>query len=80
VALLSDGRALAEDCRIATVLIATFPVSRSACAEPYVVIDRFDLWREGAHAITFASNGALVETARQRRGRRPWVQWRGEDG
>lgn len=80
VALLTDGRALAEDCRIATVLIATFPVSRSACAEPYVVIDRFDLWREGAHAITFVSGGAVVETARQRRGRRPWVQWRGEDG
>ncbi len=78
IALLTDGRALDEDCRAATVLIATFPVSRTNCAEPYVVIDRFDLWREGAHAITFAGRGAVVETARQRRGRRPWVQWRGE--
>lgn len=77
VALVRDGRALVEDCRKATVLVSTIPVARSDCAGPLVLIDRFDLWRNGSHAVTFDSGDVRVETVRERRGQRPWVRVRG---
>lgn len=76
-ALLTDGRALAEDCARSNVVISTVPV-RVRCSEPNLVIDRFDLWRNGAHAFWLDDNGKVrVETVRERRGRRPWVADRG---
>ena len=78
-ALVRDGRALAEDCRAADVLVATLPVRRTRCARPVVLIDRFDLWREGAHAIYLARDGPRVDTVRAHRGDRPWVRRRGRD-
>jgi competence protein ComEC len=77
VALALDGRALAEDCRGATVLISLEPLSRRACPGPRVLIDRFDLWREGSHALWLSPAGPRVETVAQARGRRPWVRRRG---
>jgi competence protein ComEC len=47
------------------------------CPGPGIVIDRLDLWREGAHAIRLARGAPVVETARALRGKRPWVRWRG---
>lgn len=79
VAIVHDGRALHEDCGIADVVVATLPVARQDCSEPAILIDRFDLWREGAHAVTFAKGRARVETVRAHRGRRPWVVPRGWD-
>jgi len=51
VALVADARALAEDCAVATVVIALAPVPRGACPGPNLVIDRFDFWRNGAYAL-----------------------------
>jgi competence protein ComEC len=79
VALVRDGRALAEDCRAADVLVATLPVRRTRCARPSVLVDRFDLWRDGAHAVYLARDGPRVETVRARRGDRPWVRKRGRE-
>ena len=76
-ALVKDGRALAEDCRLADVVVAVLPVRRTRCARPTVLIDRFDLWRRGAHAVYLARDGPRVETVRARRGDRPWVRRRG---
>ena len=76
-ALVKDGRALAEDCRLADVVVAVLPVRRTRCARPTVLIDRFDLWRQGAHAVYLARDGPRVETVRARRGDRPWVRRRG---
>jgi competence protein ComEC len=50
VAFVFDGRALDEDCRLASILISLEPLGRVRCAGPGIVIDRLDLWREGAHA------------------------------
>jgi competence protein ComEC len=73
VALVRRVGALEEDCRSADVVIASVPV-RIACAHPRLVIDRFDLWRNGAHAIWFDDNGTVrVETVNTSRGKRPWV-------
>ncbi len=73
VALVNDSRALAEDCAAATVVIALEPVADGACPEPELVIDRFDLWRNGAYALWLSPGGIEVRNAREVRGERPWV-------
>ncbi|MBT5752329.1 MAG: ComEC family competence protein [Rhodospirillaceae bacterium] len=79
VALVKGEGALMEDCHFADVLIAPVPV-RIDCSTPRVVIDRFDLWRNGAYAIWLndqGPSGLRVENARDLRGARPWVPQRG---
>ena len=73
VALVRDGRALAEDCRIADIVISIVPVRR-ACRSHAMVIDRFDLWRNGAYALTFAGEAVRAVSTRAARGDRPWVR------
>jgi competence protein ComEC len=73
VALVRDPRALAEDCRIATIVISSVPV-RYRCASAELVIDRIDLWRAGAHALWLDDDRVVVESVRDRRGVRPWAR------
>ncbi|SDF70825.1 competence protein ComEC [Limimonas halophila] len=75
VALVRDQRALRTDCARATVLVSTEPVPDKQCRHPRIVIDRFDLWREGAHVVRFTDGTAEVTSVRGARGRRPWVRW-----
>ncbi len=72
VALVRDANALAEDCYAATVVVSTVPV-RAPCPSARVVIDRFDLWRNGSYALWLGTDGVRVENARESRGQRPWV-------
>jgi competence protein ComEC len=65
-----DGRL--PDCKGIDILITDFPL-RGACASLPTRIDRFDLWRNGAHALYLDQNGIRIETARQAQGNRPWV-------
>jgi competence protein ComEC len=59
-------------CRDIDILVTDFPL-RGACAQVPVRIDRFDVWRHGAHAI-FIRDGAIeVTTAAEHRGTRPWA-------
>jgi competence protein ComEC len=60
------------DCAGVDVLIADFPL-RGACRGVSVRIDRFDLWRNGAHALYIDAEGIRTETAREAQGERPWV-------
>lgn len=78
VALVRDARALMDDCRIATVVVSLEPV-RGRCPSARVVIDRFDLWREGAHALWLDPDGVRTVSVAESRGRRPWVLDRGWD-
>jgi competence protein ComEC len=71
VALVRHERALAEDCWRAHLVIAPIPL-RGRCPAP-VVIDRFDLWRHGAHAIWLEEGRVRVETVNATRGQRPWT-------
>ncbi len=69
--------ALTDDCAKADVIIATVPVPRRlrAHCRAQLVIDRFDLWRNGAVALYYEEDGGIrMETSRDERGRRPWVQ------
>ena len=72
VALVRDPRAFTEDCRVASVVVSLVPLRR-ACPSAHTVIDRFDLWREGAHAIWLDAHGVRVESVARRSGKRPWT-------
>ena len=71
VAFSTDPRAHPEDCRTADVLVSSWPV-RIPCRAPRVVIDRFDLWRRGAHAVYLDGGAVRVDAVGRSRGRRPW--------
>ncbi|MGF1591986.1 MAG: ComEC/Rec2 family competence protein [Kiloniellaceae bacterium] len=72
VAILLDPRAAAEDCALAQVVISLEPLRRRDCAGAEVAIDRFDLWREGAHAVWLGPEGPRVRSVAGQQGRRPW--------
>lgn len=65
-----EGRPL--ECADAQILITDFPL-RGACPRVPLRIDRFDLWRNGAHAVWINNGDVTVTTARQEQGGRPWV-------
>lgn len=72
VAIAQKPEALAEDCTHADLVISVVPI-RIRCTSPTVTIDRFDLWRDGAHAIWLSEERIRVESVNGRRGDRPWV-------
>lgn len=79
VALVQAEGALAEDCWIAGLVVSVVPVLRK-CASA-AVIDRFDLKREGAHAIWLDEDGGVrIESVNGERGNRPWVAARKRKG
>ncbi len=71
VSLVRDGRALDEECRRDGILVSTVPV-RGSCPGPSLVIDRFDLWHRGAHAIWLTPGGPRIETVEIPGANRPW--------
>lgn len=77
VAFAKTLDAAMEDCALADIVIAQVALSwraRRECGAD-VVLDYFDLWREGATALTFDEDGKVtVVTSLQMRGNRPWVQ------
>jgi competence protein ComEC len=74
IALLHDGHAIDEDCRRADVLVSAVPI-RGRCPRPFLVIDRFDLWRNGATALWVDRNGVRVRTVAEKQGDRPWSEF-----
>lgn len=74
IAFINDPLALEEDCLSADVVIADIPIPRS-CRQPQVVIDWFDLWRGGAHAIWLDGAGkSRIWRARTESPPRPWMR------
>jgi competence protein ComEC len=72
IAVVRQPIALFEDCRLADIVVSLEPV-RTPCGAT-AVIDRFDLWRNGAHAIWIDDDGRIdIRSVREMRGRRPWV-------
>ncbi len=76
IAIVLDPRALDDDCRTAALIVSAVPV-RGPCPSARAVIDRFDLWREGAHAIWLEDGGARIESVTDWQGARPWAPRRG---
>lgn len=70
VFISDDAAAIAAHCNSAAVVVSREPV-RGQCAA--TVIDRFDVWRHGAHALWIVDGRPVVRTAHAVRGSRPWV-------
>jgi competence protein ComEC len=72
VALVRDESGLDEACSGAEVVVSAVPV-RESCPGARMVVDRFDLWRRGAHALWLEADGRVrVATVRAGQGERPW--------
>ncbi|GLQ07213.1 ComEC/Rec2 family competence protein [Sneathiella chinensis] len=62
-----------QDCDRAHLVLSRQPVT-GRCRSPALVIDRFDLWRGGTHAVYLQQDGRIrVESVNSVRGNRPWV-------
>jgi competence protein ComEC len=72
IALVRRPEALLDDCRLADVVVSLVPV-RGRCPSARAVVDRFDLWRDGAHALWVEEGGVRIESVNDHRGLRPWV-------
>ena len=72
VAIVTDPMAAIDDCSNADYVILLTRVPRRMCGDGRIVLSTFRIWRDGAHAIRFTSDGPIVETSRERRGDRPW--------
>lgn len=70
LAAVARGDALREDCANADIVISAID-SRALCKGPKLVIDRFDVLRDGAYAI-WLGRQISVETVQDARGDRPW--------
>lgn len=75
IAIVKHPAALHEECRKADIVVSQVPV-RGRCPKARVVVDRFDLWAEGAHALYLEGQSIRTETVASRRGERPWVRKR----
>jgi competence protein ComEC len=64
--------ALADDCAMASIVVSRVP-TRHRCVGPKLVIDRFDVARNGAYAI-WLGRDMTVRTVKNERGDRPWSQ------
>ena len=75
VALVHDGRALAEDCRTADILVARFTVTRD-CTGPPLIVDRRALKSGGSHTISWPPHGdpsdVIVRKSEGASVGRPW--------
>lgn len=61
---------LVADCAWADIVVADAPLRDMKCAAE-IVVDRFDVWREGAHAIWLED--IRMESVARSRGKRPWT-------
>jgi len=79
IAIPRDEQALMQDCRGADILLAAFPV-RQRCPSARLIIDRFDVWRQGAMAVYLNARGDLrVTSVAEDRAGKPWVPPRGHN-
>ncbi len=73
VALIMHPAAFLEDCWVADVIVSVVPLRGTNCPAPQTIIDRFDIWRNGAYALWLDEGRVRVENVRQHQGERPWA-------
>lgn len=79
VSFVRQPEALVADCQSADVIFAQTAVTDDMCAAQNV-FDKWDLRRDGAHAVYIADNGhIIIETVAGLRGSRPWTGKRWEE-
>lgn len=75
IALVHDLAALPDDCATASLIVSRVPVKRRHCPAPIKIIDRFSLWRNGAHALWLSEGAIKTESAATNGGKRPWSRY-----
>ena len=70
VAAISREGALGEDCANADIVVASLPLL-GKCRGPKLVVDRFDVARNGAYSV-WLGDTINYQTVQQIRGDRPW--------
>jgi competence protein ComEC len=81
LALSDTPESVEDDCAEADIILARVPV-RGACTNPALVIDRFALWRFGAHEAWLSAGAIKVRHVQDVRGDRFWSRpkpWRGDN-
>lgn len=71
IAFVSHPSALWDECGRADVVVTAFSF-RSACRNAQLVVDRYALYRYGAHALYFNKERIEVKRVADQRGERPW--------
>jgi len=71
IAVARKPQAIAEDCAWADIVLSPHPVEQACAAS--IVIDRFDVWREGAYALWLGPS-PHIENVAETRGTRPWTE------
>jgi competence protein ComEC len=71
IATILRGAPAREDCD-SDVLVSPEPI-RLRCPDWIPWVDRFSVWRDGAHAVWLAPGGPRIVSDRDWRGDRPWV-------
>jgi competence protein ComEC len=72
VAYFFEGIGTEPSCQGLDIVVANYPLKK-ACKTVPVRIDRFDVWRDGAYAISIREGATIVANARGLSGSRPWV-------
>lgn len=70
--LLLRNQARAGECAGVALLVAAEP-ARGECPRGVGLLDRFTVWRDGAHAVWIEGGSVRVLSDRAARGERPWV-------
>lgn len=73
IAVAYSNKAWQEDCQWADIVISQKPVPYKECKAKHV-IDFFDVWRNGAHAIWVTPEKVKIQTVEELRGKRLWTQ------
>ena len=73
ISVAFSNKAWREDCNWADLMISQKPIPYKACQAKHV-IDFFDVWRNGPHAIWLSADNMKIETVEGVRGKRLWTQ------
>lgn len=71
IPLIISAQKEAQPCLPGAILIRLEP-SQHACPEAALVIDWYDLWRGGSHALRVTERGVHLENVRPQLNHRPW--------
>lgn len=81
VSYVMHHAAIEESCAHSDILILSMALrkDRKLCAAP-VIIDRIDVWRDGAYSIFIDEQGfQTIKTVRSEAGQRPWAMYQKSD-
>lgn len=77
LAVSRHAASIADDCARAGIIVLPVPRPKSTCEGAALVIDYFDIWRQGVHALYIGggreAGRVRIETVAAHRGERPWA-------